>query len=361
MPEFEIPSGNEYADQEMDYESWLSFLEEVLITEVDENLWGSNQFNGMKADTDVKGTENSYTTEFRQYTPWLGRWFSIDSLIIKYSHMPNKVFNNNPIYSDSTGLKEEPAVTEENVVLLPEVTVTASKPRPFIGSIGEIGTGQDAQSGINEIPESNLLRSKVREFTFAKDESLFGFLRTRLYETSLGSPEVAKMINKWENEMPEWNTDTRDIVDVMMKEKQIQTLIADVTADFQAGMIANNGQYTKIRITDLDKPNFGPSGNPMLFTLVGGIQKVNVKVTDIQRGVNNTYKATLQITLYDVFGVDEDDVIKYHDMSMKGIPKQIMGRAMFTPLAVFWVLQHQRGYTPMKNVYKIPVEINDSF
>lgn len=46
---------------------------------------------------------------------------------------------------------------------------------------------------------------------------------------------------------------------------------------------------------------------------------------------------------------------------MKGIPKQIMGRAMFTPLAVFWVLQHQRGYTPMKNVYKIPVEIKGSF
>src|SRR5690554_7020950 len=35
-------------------------------------------FNGMEKDDQIKGKENSYTTEIRQYDPRLGRWLSID-------------------------------------------------------------------------------------------------------------------------------------------------------------------------------------------------------------------------------------------------------------------------------------------
>ena len=68
-------------------------------------------FNGMEGDTEVKGEGNSYTTEFRQYDPRVGRWLSLDPLMTKYPAMsPFSAFNNSPIYfADPTGLEGEGA------------------------------------------------------------------------------------------------------------------------------------------------------------------------------------------------------------------------------------------------------------
>ncbi len=73
-------------------------------------------FNGMEKDNEVKGAGNSYTTEFRQYDPRLGRWLSLDPLMSKYPHMsPYMSFNNNPIYfADPLGLEGEPPGFPEN-------------------------------------------------------------------------------------------------------------------------------------------------------------------------------------------------------------------------------------------------------
>lgn len=38
-----------------------------------------------------------------------------------------------------------------------------------------------------------------------------------------------------------------------------------------------------------------------------------------------------------------------------------IGHAMISPLTVFWVLQHQRGYAPMINVFKFNISVNGSF
>ncbi|MBU3661418.1 MAG: RHS repeat-associated core domain-containing protein [Flavobacteriales bacterium] len=66
-------------------------------------------FNGMEKDDEVKGGGNSYTTEFRQYDPRLGRWLSLDPIEKKYpSFSPYSAFNNNPIYFiDPKGLEGE--------------------------------------------------------------------------------------------------------------------------------------------------------------------------------------------------------------------------------------------------------------
>jgi len=63
-------------------------------------------YNGMELDPEVKGDGNSYTTEFRQYDPRLGRWLSLDPLMQKFpSVSPYVAFANNPIwYSDPYGL-----------------------------------------------------------------------------------------------------------------------------------------------------------------------------------------------------------------------------------------------------------------
>jgi len=67
-------------------------------------------FNGMESDNEVSGDGNSYTTQFRQYDPRLGRWKSIDPLAGKYpGQSPYAAFNNNPVfYTDPLGLEGEP-------------------------------------------------------------------------------------------------------------------------------------------------------------------------------------------------------------------------------------------------------------
>jgi len=63
----------------------------------------------MEKDDEIKGSGNSYTTEWRQYDPRLARWMSLDPLMAKYPHQsPYAAFNNNPIYfADPTGLEGE--------------------------------------------------------------------------------------------------------------------------------------------------------------------------------------------------------------------------------------------------------------
>jgi RHS repeat-associated protein len=52
----------------------------------------------MELDNELKGAGNSYTTEFRQYDPRLGRWLSLDPLSAKFPwQSPFVAFDNNPI------------------------------------------------------------------------------------------------------------------------------------------------------------------------------------------------------------------------------------------------------------------------
>lgn len=58
-------------------------------------------FNGMEKDDEVKGEGNSYTTEFRQYDPRIGRWLSLDPAQSKLPwQSPYVAFNNSPIQFD---------------------------------------------------------------------------------------------------------------------------------------------------------------------------------------------------------------------------------------------------------------------
>jgi len=72
-------------------------------------------YNGMEMDNEAKGNGNSYTTEFRQYDPRLGRWLSLDPLMVKYPGMsPYVAFNDNPVFFvDPLGLEGDPAPREE--------------------------------------------------------------------------------------------------------------------------------------------------------------------------------------------------------------------------------------------------------
>jgi RHS repeat-associated protein len=77
----------------------------------------SYAFNGMETDKEVSGTGNSYTTQFRQYDPRLGRWKSLDPLAGKYpGQSPFAAFNNNPLYFvDPLGLEGEPTGGDDDI------------------------------------------------------------------------------------------------------------------------------------------------------------------------------------------------------------------------------------------------------
>jgi RHS repeat-associated protein len=55
------------------------------------------QFMGYEGDPEIKGEGNSYTTEFRQYDPRVGRWLTVDP-VVKYNESPYASFANNPIW-----------------------------------------------------------------------------------------------------------------------------------------------------------------------------------------------------------------------------------------------------------------------
>ncbi|WP_294680221.1 RHS repeat-associated core domain-containing protein [uncultured Fluviicola sp.] len=74
----------------------------VKLHKRDLELTGSNSayryaFNGYEGDNEVKGDGNSYTTEFRQYDPRLGRWLSMDPFS-QFVGSQYTSFNNNPIF-----------------------------------------------------------------------------------------------------------------------------------------------------------------------------------------------------------------------------------------------------------------------
>jgi RHS repeat-associated protein len=72
-----------------------------------ENDFYRRGFNGMEKDDEVKGEGNSYTTEFRQLDPRVGRWLSLDPLVEKFpSHSPFNYCLNNPLNKiDPSGME----------------------------------------------------------------------------------------------------------------------------------------------------------------------------------------------------------------------------------------------------------------
>jgi RHS repeat-associated protein len=110
----------------------------------------------MELDNEVKGNGNSYTTEFRQYDPRLGRWMSLDPLMMKFPWMsPYVAFDNNPVlYVDPYGL-ESGNGQSHSMEGEPMKTENETEYNPNEGSEMYDGRGED------KFPtEDQLLRTK---------------------------------------------------------------------------------------------------------------------------------------------------------------------------------------------------------
>jgi RHS repeat-associated protein len=126
--------------------------------------------HGMEYDSEVSGTGNSYTTEFRQYDPRLGRWKSLDALMHMFPHIsPYVAFANNPIYfTDPYGL--EPVNDGE----------------PEVGSTCEDEWGctlkYDGDGKWSDVEESSTQIQKTSKTTQSMSQSLISPLKPKQNE-----------------------------------------------------------------------------------------------------------------------------------------------------------------------------------
>ncbi len=128
-----------------------SFSKLVLLNERTSTVLGSEKFRygyqSSEMDNEVKGEGNSYTTEFRQLDPRLGRWLTIDPLVKDFPWQSSYCsMNNNPIYHvDQNGQSGEPTIDKKKKI------VTIHSKLYFYGSkansklSGEIATGIASQ------------------------------------------------------------------------------------------------------------------------------------------------------------------------------------------------------------------------
>ena len=117
-------------------------------------------YQGSEKDDEIKGNGNSYTTEFRQLDPRLGRWLSIDPLSAKYPGMsPYNSMNNNPIISNDVkgDSPSDPPEAQALSLLNSVVTSTISAATLVVTSVGApitraIYSGVTGKMGYNITP-----------------------------------------------------------------------------------------------------------------------------------------------------------------------------------------------------------------
>lgn len=111
-------------------------------------------FNGMEADYEVKGSGNSYTTEFRQYDPRVGRWLSLDPMASNAAGWtPYRGFFDNPIINtDKSGLYEVDVKLSSK---------TKSDIKQKHKESGVKGWRQNAKNELNKIKQTHIKQAET--------------------------------------------------------------------------------------------------------------------------------------------------------------------------------------------------------
>lgn len=133
-------------------------------------------FHGMKKDDEVKGTGNSYTTEFRLYDPRVGRWLSREPMSDFFPGLSpyNFAFSNPIAFGDDLGLAPEREILR-----------------------GTTTSGKTFQYYINEQGE----QEGYKKITITREdyESEDQYQRARLRSEQLWGSEVDRWAHRWLN------------------------------------------------------------------------------------------------------------------------------------------------------------------
>ncbi len=107
-------------------------------------------YQGSEKDNEFKGEGNSYTTEFRQLDPRLGRWLSVDPMVIERTWLSSyNSVQNNPINKvDKTGalddwILKDGIVSYDSRVSDPKDVITFYGEDAFYRPVGYEWTNQD--------------------------------------------------------------------------------------------------------------------------------------------------------------------------------------------------------------------------
>jgi len=156
-------------------------------------------YNGMESDDETKGSGNSYTTEFRQYDPRIGRWLSLDPLMAQFPwQSPYCAFDNNPIVNvDPLGLYSEKRANKkaermerkgyENV----SVVQSGDKEGNKTGNYGVSTTGKKDGSGYGHYFGNNDKKSGTNKETVKPREPTIWYTNTK---HSMAEAPLDKMV-----------------------------------------------------------------------------------------------------------------------------------------------------------------------
>ncbi len=254
-------------------------------------------FNSMEKDDEIKGDGNSYTTEFRQYDPRVGRWLSLDPLMAKYPHQsPYAAFNNNPIYfSDPTGLEGDPPGGGEihyGEVLdkVAGIEVKGKKIEVVDKEINKLKKGIDeAKVDLNLAKIQNSIAKKSKNPIVRGYASSINELLIHALETEIAGAQVTlnKMIENRNNLASQYNSEIYGLLGKLYMAGEIS-----ISEDISIPSSEMSGNFLNFLVDDKLAVHFGLGGSSEMtdeaiqafdittfrFTSIDAIPKVDVDV-----------------------------------------------------------------------------------
>jgi len=342
-------------------------------------------FNGMETDKEVSGTGNSYTTQFRQYDPRLGRWKSLDPLAGKFPNQsPFAAFNNNPLYFiDPSGLEGQetngggddtkPKKGERRTVDYTNgdqkvfiydgkswiLVKTVYNSKPKIISAGNLKGGEDDLygGGTSGSPkrelrsfEGNLI---LLDYGDSKNEELEELVSDGIWWADAKSSwwdGTGSLENDQEKVLDAFYSKKGGVVSglneteaLMKKTQPYQDLVQSISEQFIQQYEIHSDNYSDYKISINDLPSFNDDGLA-LKALVGGTQSVDVSIVGTYMDTQGNLHVVVEIVIFDTFGVSEDDFTKHSGYTDKFLNTSY---EKYLAIGAFWILQHQRGYKPV--------------
>jgi LysM repeat protein len=351
----------------------------------------------------VKGDGNSYTTEFRQYDPRLGRWMSLDPLMMMFPDMsPYVAFDDNPVFFvDPSGLASQKGPGGPTVHSVNSGETLTSISKKYKVSIEDLVKWNNLKNPDKILAGSKLIVSKPEEICLVIDtgDNVPGrgpdmncegaSMESIKEDLGLENSGPRATINRYSNYSDEElfnevygladdfsdrpaDQMTRNIVRHFQKNSgkpysdwrltaeaaknhSTQNFVADISDAFQKAInqsgFKTDGTFPFSKYFD-SKPHFnykGPFGlgegegdddNGLLFC-VNDVWSYKIKVVNYTE-VGNKYIATISIVLYDNFGLDALDITDH------------IYATLYPAFYAWYILQHNRGYNPFMTVMNLP-------
>ncbi len=351
-------------------------------------------FNGQEKDDEVSGGGNTTTAQYWEYDSRLGRRFNPDGLANQWES-PYSCFHNNPItFADPSGLsgtpkqysikekdtywdlanksnkeysvddlkKWNPGIDPLKLKIGQKINVSDPNKALLIGARGTVGTDEDSKSSYNgqegskPVPGVGDVKA-IMTASQLKDAELKRNFDEPFYEadnlaSECASQDLYNTMNRFKSGQGGTYDDYYCIQTDMANCDEGRTATENIANAFKSQMQHYNGNYSNITINNIDSASFRTGPNNLRICS-GGTQYIKIYIVSIKFMANNSYQAEIMYELHDDFGVSQLEVHSY------GFPMDNF--AAKTGLAAFWVLQHQRGYKPLINIYRITTTINGTY